>query len=399
MKTSFGHLTYCSNIHPGEVWDAHFKELKKNLPFIREELAEGQPFALGLRLANDASNELSKPERLQEFRNWLVENDLYVFTMNGFPYGGFHNTVVKDQVHAPDWTTTKRIDYTRRLFSILAQLLPDGMDGGVSTSPLSYRFWWKDEAATEQAFHTATQNILQIADYLIEIERETGKLLHLDIEPEPDGLLENSVEFVDWYRDYLLPIGIPYVQEKYGITESQAKDSLLAHIRLCFDVCHVAVAYEDPREVLERLDSVGIKVGKIQLSSALKMDLRENKVEKIDSLRSFNEPVYLHQVVARKPDQIFTKYPDLPEALADDSAMEAEEWRIHFHVPLFVDSYGKLDSTQGEIVKTLDLLKENPFTQHLEVETYTWGVLPEAIQKPIGQSIVRELRWVVGKLG
>ena len=355
-------------------------------------------FALGLRLANDASLKLSEPERLAEFKNWLTENNLYVFTMNGFPYGGFHDTVVKDQVHAPDWTTADRTEYTKRLFSILAQLLPDGMDGGVSTSPLSYRFWWKDGAETEQTFQTATRNILQIADYLVEIKRETGKLMHLDIEPEPDGLLENSVEFMNWYRDYLLSAGIPYLREKYGFTESRAKDALLDHVRLCFDICHVAVAYEAPREVLERLDSAGIKVGKIQISSALQMDLRTNRAEKIESLRAFEEPVYLHQVVARNADETFQNYPDLSDAFANPIAAEADEWRVHFHVPLFLESYGNLDSTQNEILKTLALQKEKPFTQHLEIETYTWGVLPEEIQKPIGQSIVRELRWVLEKL-
>ena len=398
MNTPYSHLTYCSNIHPGEVWDAHFKELKENLPYIRKELADGQPFALGLRLANDASVELSTPDRLREFKNWLAENDLYVFTMNGFPYGGFHDTVVKDQVHAPDWTTLDRTEYTKRLFSILAQLLPEGMDGGVSTSPLSYRFWWKDEAATENAFQTATQNILQVADYLVEIKRETGKLMHLDIEPEPDGLLENSTEFVDWYRDYLLPLGIPYLQEKYGFTDSQSKDALLDHIRLCFDVCHVAVAYEEPKEVLKRLSTLGIKVGKIQISSAIKVDLGQDREAKLEAFRTFNEPVYLHQVVARQPEGTFAKYPDLPEALAGENAALAKDWRVHFHGPLFVNSYGKLDSTQEEIIKTLDIQKENPFTNHLEVETYTWGVLPPEIQKPIGQSIVRELQWVLGKL-
>ncbi len=398
MKTPHGHLTYCSNIHPGETWDAHFKELKDNLPYIREEMADGQPFALGLRLASDASLDLSQPERLEEFKSWLADNDLYVFTMNGFPYGGFHATVVKDQVHAPDWTTADRTEYTKRLFSILAQLLPEGMDGGVSTSPLSYRFWLKDEVDTENTFQTATQNILQIADYLVEIKRETGKLMHLDIEPEADGLLENSTEFVDWYRDYLLPMGIPYLQGKYGFSESQAREALLDHIRLCFDICHVAVAYEEPKDVLQRLDSVGIKVGKIQISSALQMDLTKDKDEKIESLRAFEEPVYLHQVVTRSADQTSQKYSDLAEAFANPEAAKADEWRIHFHVPLFIDSYGKLNSTQAEILKTLDLQKEKPFTQHLEVETYTWGVLPEEIQKPIGQSIVRELQWVLGKL-
>ncbi|MPR32328.1 metabolite traffic protein EboE [Salmonirosea aquatica] len=398
MNTPHGHLTYCSNIHPGEKWNEHFQELKKNLPYIRKELADGQPFALGLRLANDASLELSDPVRLQEFKDWLAENDLYVFTMNGFPYGGFHNTVVKDQVHAPDWTTTERTEYTKRLFSILAQLLPEGMEGGVSTSPLSYRFWWKDEAATERAFETATHNMVQIVDLLIEIKRETDILMHLDIEPEPDGLLENSVEFVEWYRDYLLPIGTAYLQEKYGFSEVLARAAILEHIQLCFDVCHVAVAYEEPQDVLERLGTLGIKVGKIQISSAVKVDLQQNADEKLETLRSFNEPVYLHQVVARQSEGTLEKYPDLPEALADENAAKADEWRIHFHVPLFINSYGKLDSTQDEIIKTLDIQKENPFTNHLEVETYTWGVLPPEIQKPIGQSIVRELQWVLGKL-
>ncbi|GAB2775126.1 metabolite traffic protein EboE [Rhabdobacter roseus] len=394
MKTPHGHLTYCSNIHPGEQWDAHFQTLKENLPTIRTQLAPDQPFALGLRLANDASLELSEPARLAEFKTWLAENDLYVFTMNGFPYGGFHNTRVKDQVHAPDWTTADRTEYTLRLFTILAQLLPEGLDGGVSTSPLSYRFWWEGEETTENAIQTATQNILYVAEKLIEIRQATGQLLHLDIEPEPDGLLENSVEFVSWYRDYLLPVGVPYLQEKYGMTALGAKEALLDHIRLCFDVCHVAVAYEEPAEVLDRLDTVGIKVGKIQISSAVKLGLEQDAEQKIAAIRAFDEPVYLHQVVARQPQGTLQKYPDLPEALAAWTEGSAQEWRVHFHVPLFMGTYGTLDSTQDEILKTLAIQKQVPFTHHLEVETYTWGVLPADIQKPIAESIVRELEWV-----
>lgn len=398
MKIPHGHLTYCSNIHPGEKWEEHFDTLQKNLPFIRQMMAPDQPFALGLRLANDASLELSSPERLHEFQAWLKEHNLYVFTMNGFPYGGFHNTRVKDDVHTPDWTTTERTEYTKRLFSILAQLLPEGMDGGVSTSPLSYRFWWESEADLAQAMATATHNIMEIADQLIEIKRETGKLMHLDIEPEPDGVLENSVEFVNWYRDHLLPTGVPYLQHKYSFSAQQAKEAILDHIRLCFDVCHVAVAFEEPSDVLDRLDTVGIKVGKIQISSAVKVDLRIEASEKVEALGSFNEPVYLHQVVAKNAEGTLTKYPDLPEALAAWKEGADEEWRVHFHVPLFVETYGKLDSTQEEIVKTLTIQKQAPFTHHLEVETYTWGVLPATMQKPIGESIVRELQWVLQTL-
>ncbi|WP_298347977.1 metabolite traffic protein EboE [Runella sp.] len=397
MQTPHGHLTYCSNIHPGERWDEHFKTLQENLPFIKSQLSPNTPFALGLRLANDASIELTKPERLEEFKAWLMANDMYVFTMNGFPYGGFHATRVKDDVHSPDWTTTDRTEYTKRLFRILAQLLPEGMEGGVSTSPLSYRYWWKNDAETQQATKIATENILQVAETLIELRRTTGKVMHLDIEPEPDGILENGQEFIDWYADYFLPKGIAYLQDAHHFSPEEAKEALLTHIQLCYDVCHFAVSYEEPQTIVNQLNELGIRVGKIQISSAIKIDLRENREAKLKAIQSFDEPVYLHQVVAKNADGSFQKYHDLPEALATDTD-EQTEWRIHFHVPLFIESYGLLDSTQNDIVKTLNVQKATPFTKHLEVETYTWGVLPPDMQKPIGESIVRELEWVSEQL-
>lgn len=397
MQTPHGHLTYCSNIHPGERWEDHFQTLQDNLPFIKSQLSPHQPFALGLRLANDASIELTDPERLTEFKTWLTANDIYVFTMNGFPYGGFHATRVKDDVHTPDWTTSDRTEYTKRLFRILAQLLPDGMEGGVSTSPLSYRYWWTSDEETQQAIKIATENILDVVETLMELHRTTGKIMHLDIEPEPDGILENGQEFIEWYVDYFLPKGIAFLVEKYALAPQEAKETLLTHIQLCYDVCHFAVSYEDPQTIVNQLNELGIKVGKIQISSAIKIDLEKDKAAKLKAIQAFDEPVYLHQVVARNEDGLFEKYRDLAEALAADTAAHTE-WRIHFHVPLFIASYGLLDSTQSDIVKTLKVQKSMPFTQHLEVETYTWGVLPSDMQKPIGESIVRELEWVNAQL-
>ena len=161
----------------------------------------------------------------------------------------------------------------------------------------------------------------------------------------------------------------------------------------CYDVCHFAVSYEEPQVIVDQLKELGIRVGKIQISSAVKMTLNDQRTEKLDAIRSFDEPVYLHQVVAKTEEGTFQKFPDLAEALQADASTH-NEWRIHFHVPLFIDSYGLLDSTQAEIVKTLAVHKATPFTQHLEVETYTWGVLPTDMQKPIGESIVREMQWV-----
>lgn len=394
MKTPFGELTYCSNIHPGEKWDDHFAALKTTVPYIRQNLAPDSAFALGLRIANEASIELSKPERLTEFKAWLNEQNIFVPIINGFPYGGFHNTTVKDHVHTPDWTTTDRRDYTIRLFDILTQLLPDKRDGGVSTPPLSYKLWWKVEAERNKAIKIATGHIFEVLDHLIEIKNRTGKTLHLDIEPEPDGILDNVADFVEWYRDYLLPNGVGYLIDKHHFSEEKAKEAILEHIQLCYDICHAAVAYEEAEVILESLDQIGIKIGRIQVSSALKVKFDTNPTEKYEAIKAFNEPVYLHQVVEKGNDGSKMAYPDLPEALAAWKATDNSEWRVHFHVPLFIDNYGVLESTQSEIVKTLAIQKKKPFSNYMEVETYTWGVLPEAIQKPIGESIVRELKWV-----
>ncbi|MCE6990392.1 metabolite traffic protein EboE [Dyadobacter sp. CY323] len=393
MITPHGHLTYCSNIHPGEKWADHFKSLRENIPYIREQLAPGEAFGLGLRIANEASIELSNPATLAEFQNWLDEQNVYVFVINGFPYGGFHNTVVKDDVHTPDWTTTDRLEYTIRLFRILAELLPDGMHGGVSTPPLSYRLWWKSDTDKYQATRDATQHVLQLLDKLIEIEQETGKVLHLDIEPEPDGLLDSISDFITWYQEMLLPEGTIYLLEKHGFEPSQAREVTLRHIQLCYDICHAAVGYEDPADIIADLNDHGIKVGRIQVSSALKVNFDTEKEVKLRAIETFDEPVYLHQVVARNADNSLTHYPDLKDAIKDWNGNQ-EEWRVHFHVPLFINSYGVLESTQDDIIKTLALHQQSPFSSFLEVETYTWGVLPEDMQKPIGESIVRELEWV-----
>jgi hypothetical protein len=393
MITPYGHLTYCSNIHPGEKWADHFQSLRDNLPFIKQQLSPGERFGLGLRVANEASIELSKPEVLAEFKSWLSENDIYVFVINGFPYGGFHNVVVKDDVHSPDWTTIDRLEYTVRLFKILAELLPEGMHGGVSTPPLSYRYWWETEADKQKATERATSHILELLDTLISIEKETGKYLHLDIEPEPDGILDNTVDFVEWYKKTLLLRGEEYLGAKYGFTNQEATDAVLRHIQLCYDICHAAVGFEDPQDILDSLNQAGIKVGRIQVSSALKVNFENEREIKLKAIETFDEPVYLHQVVALNEGQSKTRYPDLKEALSDWNENQ-KEWRVHFHVPLFVNTYGVLESTQSDIIKTLGIHKENAFSDYLEVETYTWGVLPEDMQKPIGESIVRELEWV-----
>ena len=398
MEINNHHLTYCSNIHPGESWKATFENLEKYIPEIKENLNTTAPFAIGLRLSNEASLVLQDKDKLTEFKKWLDDQNCYIFTFNGFPYGSFHREVVKDDVHSPDWTTEDRKAYTLRLFDILAFLLKEGMDGGISTSPLSYRHWHLRPKDQENAMKKSTAHIVEVALRLYEIKQTQGKTLHLDIEPEPDGMLENCQETLDFYSNWLLPIGIPQFIDRFDLTETDAADALKDHIRICYDVCHFAVVYENHQQVFEAFEKEGIKIGKIQISAALKVPIPPTPKEKMEvekMLFPFVESTYLHQVVGRNPAGKLSSYRDLPDALVSLAETDQNEWRIHFHVPIFLDTYGELSSTQEDILTVLQLIKNKPVTPHLEIETYTWEVLPEDIHLTLGESISREIQWTI----
>jgi len=395
-------LTYCSNIHAGDSWDDHFAALKQNFHLIKEEFSPFEPLSIGLRISNAASITLLEPTFLKQFKIWLGENKSYVFTLNGFPYGEFHYSRVKDQVHFPDWTTEARLDYTLRLINILAALLPVGIDGGISTSPLSYKYWFITREALLSARKSATHNIILVAASLIRLKERTGQIIHLDLEPEPDGLLETGPEFIDWYLFELLPAAKIYFgansKAEISILEAQIRE----HICLCYDICHFAIGFENHASCLAELKKYKIKVGKLQISAALKVvfspesensSSRNEEIKRL--LNNYNEPVYLHQVVAKKNTGELIRYRDLPDALTSEDDVAFDEWRIHFHVPVFCEVLAPgIYATQSDITEVLNLLNQTFFTTHLEVETYTWEVLPEGLKLPVEQSIIRELAWV-----
>ncbi|SEN56728.1 hypothetical protein SAMN05216436_11843 [bacterium A37T11] len=399
MQIENSHLTYCTNIHPGETWPDHFTELKKYFPTIKQAISPHQPMGIGLRLANAASIALQEGDQIAEFKDWLAQQDAYVFTINGFPYGGFHHTVVKDQVHSPDWTSDARRNYTKRLANILSQLLPAGMDGGISTSPLSYRHWFR-QTEMPDIIRQATSQLIDVALHLMQIQRKTGQVIHLDIEPEPDGMLETGAEFIQWYEQYLLPQAILQVMESLDVDATGAENLLKSHVRLCYDVCHFAIGYEPHESVLNMLQAAGIRIGKFQISAALKsrMPVVEERQRIIGGFASYQESTYLHQVVAQTKNGQLLRYPDLPQALADAGNQDVAEWRAHFHVPVFTNQFGILQSTQEDITQVLRQHQQHHPTRHLEVETYTWEVLPDTHKLPIDQSIIRELDWVKQQL-
>ncbi len=392
------HLTYCTNIHPAQGWEAVFANLQRFAPALKARLAPDAPFGIGLRLSASESEELLQGDRLHEFGVWLRDNGLYVALINGFPFGSFHRRVIKEDVFAPDWRDEERVQYTLRLLRILDALLPAHLDGGISTSPLSYKRWIAD--GDDAAWETMTRNIARVAAALVQVRRESGKFIHLDIEPEPDGLIENTEETIAFFERRLLPQGAPLLASALGISLAEARRHLLEHVQVCFDTCHFAVEYEDAATALERLAAHGIGIGRVQVSAALKIPLpaAPHRAELARQLAPFAESTYLHQVIERHDDGSLHHYGDLEAALPHLQNTAANQWRVHFHVPLFVADYGAFASTGDDLGATLHKVRAGALTRHLEIETYTWDVLPPALKEDLLASIDREYRWVLEAL-
>jgi len=390
------HLTYCSKIHPGCGWEELFANLKRYGPALKTRLAPEAPFGLGLRLSAAEARELLAEDRLAEFQDFLAANHLYVFTLNGFPYGDLTGPAVKAGIFAPDWQEESRVCYTLDLIEILQRLLPAGVEGSISTTPLSYKAWITpgDSAAWERI----TRNLVQVTASLARIKAASGQLIHLDLEPEPDGLLSTSREAADFFRDWLLQMGAPLLAAQLGMSSREAHQCLLEHIQVCLDTCHLAVEYEDPAAALNTLAEAGIRVGKVQITAGLMVNLpaaaglREAVVR---DLEPFTHSPYLHQVIGRTGDGRRVQFPDLAPALPHLTAGLGTDCRIHYHMPLFVDRYRGLASTRDDTRAVLGLLKDRGFSSHLEIETYTWEWLPPDLKADLLESLHREYLWVL----
>ncbi len=370
MRVGRFHLTYCTNIHAGEEWVDVRDAIALVLPRVRQHLGATGPFGIGLRLSASAAAALSEPETLTEFQQYLADNDHYVFTINGFPYGAFHRERVKEQVYLPDWRDPKRLAYSNQLADILATLLPSEIPtGSVSTVPGAFKPHVKGVADVE----AVARGIRAHAEHLARLEARTGRRIRLALEPEPSCLLETVEETCQFFDQYL------------------AEADVRRYIGVCVDTCHMAVEFEDPSQLLSTFANAGVDVVKVQISSALDVSAKE-----IGALRPFAEDTYLHQVVARHAGSL-ERFVDLPDALAH--AGRADDWRVHFHVPLFLEHLGALATTQPFVAAFLAALRANPVCDQLEVETYTWDVLPaEHRTLDVAEAIARELDWVRSQL-
>jgi len=385
------HLTYCLNVHPGETWAENLAAIAENAVAVRERVLPGaERFGLGLRLSNLAARDLSQPETRAAFKQFLAERNFYVFTVNGFPFGQFHGSRVKEKVYAPDWRAPERAAYTKLLADILADLLPEGMTGSISTVPGSWKPWITSAEDVERM----TRHFMEGVMHCAEIFQNTGREIHLGLEPEPGCFLETTEETIRFFNDELFEKGHEYVHARMSCSDQGARDLIRRHLGVCFDTCHVAMQFEEPAESLARLEREGIRISKVQLSAAL----RALGPAAARALEPWCEPVYLHQVKARRSgSDALLAWNDLPVALPELPG-DLEEARVHFHVPLFWENFHALSSTAPLLTDEFFTRLASGAVPHLEIETYTWDVLPAALRTGgVAESIAHEYEWTLAR--
>ncbi len=376
------HLAYCTNVHRGETWAQTFDTLQQYTLKVRDQICAGKPFAIGLRLGEQTARELSDPATLKNFRTWLDRENCYVFTINGFPYGRFHGGRVKEQVYLPDWTSDERVGYTNLLFDLLAEVVPDGIEGSVSTVPASYKEFIK----TPEQETAMRNNLWRTVEHIAAISERTGKALHLGLEPEPLCYLETSEEMVRFYNE---------------IRDDRPGDERLGrHLGVNYDTCHLAIEFEDPHDVVARYRDAGVKISKLHFSNALKVNPTP---ESLEALKAFDDIVYFHQVISRSADGSIRRIKDLDIALDDvirKPPAPTDEWRIHFHIPLHCEPTALYGNTADHLLGVMDELQKNPeMCAHIEMETYTWEVMPAEMKGDIVEQLAGEYRWTLNELG
>ncbi|WP_447977222.1 metabolite traffic protein EboE [Candidatus Nitrospira bockiana] len=386
-------LTYCTNIHPGETWAEVAEALRHEVPAVKRLVAPGRPFGVGLRLAAEAAAALGNPDALEACRALLLDHGLYVHTLNGFAFGTFHGGPVKERVYHPDWRDETRLAYTDALAWILAGLLPDDREGTISTLPLA-----GTAGLSPEDLARCRDLLIRHVATLVQIKERVGRDVSLALEPEPCCSLETIGDTIACFERMLYASGsVARLSSLTGLSRAAAEAFLRTHLGVCFDACHLAVEFESADAAVAALQAAGIRICKIQLSAGLTLAWPPQTEEQREALRTLAGSIYLHQVVGRANGTVY-RFRDLGDALEGARPAQAD-WRIHYHVPVSRERFGPFQTTQSFLADLLTLLRGRSITRHLELETYTWSIVPDSYRHgDVVSLLAQELQWVLARL-
>ncbi len=371
-------LSYCTNLHPGLTVAEVLAGLRQFTVPTRERFGE---LAAGLWLARPVVTELLQDAGLlTAFRDELRASRLSCYTLNTFPFGNFHAQRVKENVYLPDWSTQERFDYTIDCARVLAAIMDEDItEGSLSTVPLGFKPFQQPDGFVE----ACADRLIDLAAELDDLSYLTGKRIRLAIEPEPYCVLETTAETIEFF-DLL----------RKRADAADASEAVSDFLGVCYDVCHQAVEFEDVAASINDLDQAGIRINKVHITCAIRIDQPATNTAAREALARFAEPRYLHQTFARNAAGSIISEVDLSPELAltpPPKFSDASEWRVHFHVPVNAESIGPLGTTRDDLRRALAAVKMLDYSPHLEVETYTWDVLPDGRRIDLVDGLTAEL--------
>jgi hypothetical protein len=396
LKNGMGHLTYSTLVHPGDSWEDIWASVQEYLPQVKKRVCPNDKFGVSLRISSASSEVLiASPQKRKDLRSFFDDNDMYLYTVNAFPYGPFKNQIVKEQVYEPDWSSEQRLRYTMNVASIVADVAPDFVNPSIQTPPLGF----KPNVTSDSVIEAYAENVRKLMTHVNNLRKYKGRTVTLAIEPEPACFLETTPETISFFNNFLrTEKSYQNLAGKTGATLEDAREILARHVGVVYDICHQAVEYENITESLQALKDQKIPVWKLQEAAA--MMIPEVTREKVEAVKQYAKTIYLTQTHQRTKEGVITRYLNLEDAVA---AWEKNpvpcEWRIHFHVPVFLDDLGPFKSTRFAIEEALAFQKKHRLSDQLEIETYTWDVLPAHLKTgDIVDYVCREIEWVAGQM-
>lgn len=395
LGDGLGHLTYSTLVHPADNWEQLWNSVRTYLPQVKARVSPDQEFGVCLRTSAPTMAELSSDaSKVGDLKTFLSDNDLYVYTSNAFVYGVFKNQVIKEEVYEPDWRTEDRVRYTMQVADLLAALAPEGVSPSIQSAPLGF----KPRVTGDDVVGVYTNNVMRVVAHLVRLRNDTGTLVTLGLEPEPRCYLETTSETIEYFTTHLYSGETAGRLAKLtGLNEADAAAAMRTHTGVVFDIGHQAVGFEDVRASLQALVDNGVPIVKLQEAASMSMPDVTQKT--VDALQTFAKTIYLSQTCQKK-DGKTTWFLNLEDAFEDWHRNPGpRQWRTHFHVPVFLDDLGAFGTTRFALEEALAFHKKTPLSDHLEVETYTWDVLPGHLKTgDIVEYVTRELDWVKEQL-